>query len=310
MKQSGIYRIVNVVADRVYVGSAIVLDRRRKEHWNHLKAGRHPNTSIQVDWYEFGPQAFSFEVVEVVDDPQTLLEREQAHIDEELASGRGRLYNICLVAGSRLGTEHSVASRALMSRKALGRLLTAETRAKMSATKKGRKQTPEHRANYVASRRAKGGFQHKPESLARISATMAAKPRTPEWNAAISAGLKGKPKSEAHRLAMREVRRSLTQTQVDDILARRTAGETYVAIAQDYGTTKDTVRNWCRRFGEPLQNVYTTPDREAEMIRRHQAGETNAAIAASLGLSETTVWRKVRKWRAAQPQETQETQAA
>lgn len=44
---SGIYRIINSVNGKCYVGSSIDLNRRRKEHFYHLENNSHPNIHLQ-----------------------------------------------------------------------------------------------------------------------------------------------------------------------------------------------------------------------------------------------------------------------
>lgn len=99
----------------------------------------------------------------------------------------------------------------------------------------------------------------------------------------------------SHGEKLREVHRSLTVEQVADIVARRRAGESYVDIAKDYNTTKDTIRNWCLKEGVEKVNIYTTDEKREEMYRRREAGESLAQIAADLGVGEATVYNWHRK---------------
>lgn len=46
-----------------YVGSSKRLERRRKDHFKALAAGRHCNYKLHRAWKRLGPQAFRFEVL-------------------------------------------------------------------------------------------------------------------------------------------------------------------------------------------------------------------------------------------------------
>lgn len=88
-----IYKIINVVTEEFYVGSA-VNDRRRKwEHWTALKRNQHHCTRLQNAWNEFGEDAFYFQVEEAVAD-ERLLEVEDAYL--ALNAGQPHCYNTAL----------------------------------------------------------------------------------------------------------------------------------------------------------------------------------------------------------------------
>lgn len=68
-----IYRILNVVTDQFYVGSAVNFRRRRWEHLNALKKKTHHCEKLQEAWDSYGADAFEFEVLEEIPDAQALL---------------------------------------------------------------------------------------------------------------------------------------------------------------------------------------------------------------------------------------------
>lgn len=47
MKVAGIYQIRNIVNGKVYIGSAVNIERRWGMHKNRLKAGQHRNIHLQ-----------------------------------------------------------------------------------------------------------------------------------------------------------------------------------------------------------------------------------------------------------------------
>ena len=80
---AGIYLIWNEANARVYVGSALNIERRWSEHRHLLEHGYHTNSRLQVDWREHGASEFSFEIVEQIPtrDSQALAEPEQRWLD-------------------------------------------------------------------------------------------------------------------------------------------------------------------------------------------------------------------------------------
>lgn len=116
---SGIYCITNTVNGKVYIGSAIRVKNRFRQHRSDLRLGRHGNEKLQRAWNKYGPQAFDLKVIEPVLFPEDLIAREQYWIDHlnSVASG----YNILPQAGSRLGSVTSDESKAKMSLAKKGR---------------------------------------------------------------------------------------------------------------------------------------------------------------------------------------------
>ena len=111
-----IYRIVNAVNGREYVGSTTNFSSRCSKHKGMLRRGIHRNRHLQYDYNEFGPECFSYEVIEEVSEDYRF-EREQHWMDSS-----SNLYNILPVAG-----------------KARGRVHFEETKAKMSDSMRGRR---------------------------------------------------------------------------------------------------------------------------------------------------------------------------
>lgn len=100
---SGVYIIENVVNGRAYVGSAVDIQSRWKDHRIDLRLGRHHSKFLQRAWNKYGPQAFEFRVL-LYCDKFSLIRWEQIAINGHLSLlGRDQLYNSSLTAGSTLG---------------------------------------------------------------------------------------------------------------------------------------------------------------------------------------------------------------
>lgn len=107
---SGIYAIVNTKNSKVYVGSAINLDQRKKTHFTRLRCSKHPSKHLQAAFSKYGEEAFVFRMLESVEDIEKLLSREQHWIDTLVPA-----YNKRKFANSNLGLPKSSEERASQS---------------------------------------------------------------------------------------------------------------------------------------------------------------------------------------------------
>jgi group I intron endonuclease len=178
---SGIYQIRNVVNGKLYVGSAVCIEKRWSQHWRRLASKRHDNPRLQSAWYSYGPALFEFSVLEFVQDKSTLIAREH-HWIYWLLSATDDGYNLRPRAGSSLGVHPS-----------------AESRAKNSTTNTGRKWTDEHRANQAAA-------NQRPERRAQMSVVHKGKPKSAEHRRKIGAAHAGKKYSAEQRANMSAAR--------------------------------------------------------------------------------------------------------
>jgi group I intron endonuclease len=167
MNRTGVYQIINQVNNCVYIGSTSQgFGTRWKRHRKQLELGTHHSKYLQRAWNKHGEGAFSFHILEFVDSKDRILQREQYWIDLFLRNKpRTEIYNMSLVAGSRIGVSVSESSKAKISASLTGRkmpesqrlarmgkIASAETRAKMSATQSVRNFSDEHRSRISQSK--------------------------------------------------------------------------------------------------------------------------------------------------------------
>ena len=88
----GIYKIINVVNNKFYVGSAVDFKRRKTRHFSELRTGKHNNRHLQAAWDKYGEQAFVFVVVEELPDDAELLAAENVWLKEHV--GKEHCYNL------------------------------------------------------------------------------------------------------------------------------------------------------------------------------------------------------------------------
>jgi hypothetical protein len=78
---AGVYLIRNTVNGKRYVGSSKNVEQRWRQHRHCLNAGTSTCSRLQAAWRKYGPDAFAFEMVEVVLDDERRGEREQHWLD-------------------------------------------------------------------------------------------------------------------------------------------------------------------------------------------------------------------------------------
>jgi group I intron endonuclease len=161
MKKSGIYKIINVVNNKFYVGSAVDLRRRKTRHFCELRTGKHKNAHLQAAWNKYGEKAFTFVIVEEHPEGADLLAAENIWLKEHV--GKDYCYNLGVDAIAPM----------------LGKS------GELSPTW-GRKRTPEE---LVAQ--SWKGRRHRKESKERIRAYLIGKPRPAEVRAKIAASVSG-----------------------------------------------------------------------------------------------------------------------
>lgn len=132
-KISGIYRILNTINNRFYIGSSINVYRRVQVHFWALENNKHVNKHLQADFDEFKIDAFVVELIEHVENINLLLEREQHWMNNEAAIQQG--YNAYPTARNTLGQKLSEETKEKM--KEAHKNVSNETRVKLSKANSG-----------------------------------------------------------------------------------------------------------------------------------------------------------------------------
>lgn len=120
---SGVYKIINIINGKFYIGSSENLERRRREHFRELKSNRHANKKLQHSYNKYGKDNFKFEIIEYVKDVDSLFNIEQKWLDEL------RPYDKCV--GYNIATNTTSGMK--------GRKHSEETKRKFSEMRKGEK---------------------------------------------------------------------------------------------------------------------------------------------------------------------------
>jgi len=220
--KSGVYRI-NLGNGNFYVGSALNLNTRKREHLAGLKSGKHCNRRMIYVFRKYG--VFEFVVLETCP-PSERVGKEQELLDCHFDDPKN--VNMCRVANSTAGLEKSKATRQLLSKALTGHSVSDETRQALRLALTGRPLSQTHRDKVVA---AATGRKHpipsegwkKAQSLKQKGRKLP--PRSKKWcdNIAKSAkasplvmsqiekihnAQKGKPLTEEHKQNIRIARRA------------------------------------------------------------------------------------------------------
>jgi group I intron endonuclease len=185
----GIYKIINVINNKFYVGSAVDLKRRKTRHFSELRNGKHNNKHLQAAWVKYGEQAFVFVVVEEMPEAADLLAAENVWLKEHV--GREYCYNIGVDAVAPMlgvggeasptwGYKHTLENRAIIAAASTGRTQDQETIQRKTAHLIGKPKSAAVRAKISATLSGEGNYWYgkkRPDHGAKVSrAVMVTKP--------------------------------------------------------------------------------------------------------------------------------------
>ena len=134
----GVYRIVNNVNYKLYIGSSIHVNRRIYTHIQALNGKYHGNTHLQNAWDKYGGENFSFETIEIIDgSEEDIRKREQYWLDYYQSYDYNLGYNMSHYAIGGGGYEVSDDTRKKLSEAHKGKTHSEKTKKKMSEIKQG-----------------------------------------------------------------------------------------------------------------------------------------------------------------------------
>jgi len=181
----GIYKIINVVNNKFYVGSAVDLKRRKARHFSELRNGRHNNRHLQAAWGKYGEQAFVFVVVEQLATDADLLAAANVWLKEHV--GKDHCYNIGVDATAPMlgmsgelsptwGYRHSGENLKKIGVASKARVQSDDEKQKRRLTMRGKPQPAEVRAKISATLSGEGNFWYgkkRPDHGQKVSKAVA-----------------------------------------------------------------------------------------------------------------------------------------
>lgn len=235
---SGIYEIVNLVNGKRYIGSAVSIHRRWREHLRHLRAGKHKNRHLQAAWSKYGEEAFAFMVLAECE-PQRLIELEQDAMDRMAPE-----YNISPTAGSNLGFKFSEESRAKLSRATMGR----------------GKGVPRDPALVARTAEAHRGKVRPPETGRKISEKLTGRVRDPAHVEATASKLRGRKRSPEAVKHLIGNKHACGQTFSDE---RRAAMAASTREQYENGRSRERPPEYREKIAASLRGRKLTPEHRA-----------------------------------------------
>jgi group I intron endonuclease len=194
MMAHAIYKIINLVNNKFYVGSTVSTKVRFRQHRKLLRANRHHCKHLQAAWNKYGEDKFTFQIVEEVPSSRSLQEVEEIYLAQHV--GKSYCYNTGRSADApwRNAPAHITPN--------FGRLLREDQRQHISQKLKAF-----YAENYYNHPRV--GKIHSEATRAKISAAKLANPvkpwlgkvRSEETKAKIGDTQRSKPKGPGRRIS-------------------------------------------------------------------------------------------------------------
>jgi group I intron endonuclease len=125
--KSGIYKILNKANGKFYIGSAIDIKRRWRQHRHELRLDKHKNEYFQNAWNKYLEISFEFSILELSEIDKLEI-CEQFWLDWFKPYDRTIGYNISATAANITGYKHTENSKILMRQAGLGKRKSEEHR--------------------------------------------------------------------------------------------------------------------------------------------------------------------------------------
>ena len=134
-KISGIYKIINKVNKKYYIGSSNNILKRKCDHFWMLQNEIHDNCHLQAAYKKYSKENFEFIIIEQNIPIDQLLIVEQKYLDVAKKEKR-KCYNISFIA-ERL--EMSEETKRKISISNTGKIMSEQSKLKMSLVRKGKR---------------------------------------------------------------------------------------------------------------------------------------------------------------------------
>lgn len=191
-----IYKIINVVNNKFYVGSTTNKKVRFRQHRNLLRGNRHHCKHLQASWNKYGEDKFEFVVVEIVSDGMSLQQVEDIYLLQHV--GQPMCYN------SGYSSDAPWRNAPPQATPNFGKVMAQQQKEKISEALKefyaadyfnhprvGKKHTEETKLKIKQNRAPTAGENHY-----RYGKTL-----SDETKAKIGAAQRGKPKVEGRKVS-------------------------------------------------------------------------------------------------------------
>jgi group I intron endonuclease len=191
-----IYKIINVVNNKFYVGSTTNKKVRFRQHRNLLRGNRHHCKHLQASWNKYGEDKFEFVVVEIVSEGMSLQQVEDIYLLQHV--GQPMCYN------SGYSSDAPWRNAPPQATPNFGKVMAQQQKEKISEALKefyaadyfnhprvGKKHTEETKLKIKQNRAPTAGENHY-----RYGKTL-----SDETKSKIGAAQRGKPKAEGRKVS-------------------------------------------------------------------------------------------------------------
>ena len=139
----GVYKIINIINGKIYIGSSVNVRKRKNLHFSRLRKNTHECKHLQSAFNKYGEEKFKFEIIEYIKDKNKIIEREQYWIDNLKPYDKTIGYNSRKIAENNLHTKRSEEDRIKCGLASKGKKMSEEAKDKIRLYQKGRKKSPE-----------------------------------------------------------------------------------------------------------------------------------------------------------------------
>lgn len=138
-KNSGVYKIKNIITGDFYIGSSARLNKRLRDHKNKLSKNKHHNIILQRAYNKYGENNFIFEIICHCDESLNL------YLEQQYIDSTSPYYNIAKSSSApMIGRSHSQTSK--------DRMKLRKVRRGKDHPSYGTKWTEEYRQNWIKIR--------------------------------------------------------------------------------------------------------------------------------------------------------------
>jgi len=165
LSQSGIYRILNIVTGKCYIGSSVKISKRFNHHNMMLCSDKHHSNKLQRSWNKHGKDNFTFNIL-LICERDNLIMYEQICIDAYDSYKNG--YNVAPKAGSTIDIPRTDEWRKNIGLGNKGKIISEDARRKTSLSLTGRKASEESKQKMKESKIGKNS-DHSSKSVIRVT---------------------------------------------------------------------------------------------------------------------------------------------
>ncbi len=232
---AGVYGIFNLINGKVYIGSSVNVEKRLKQHKNHLTKGNHCNPFLSNAWNKYSQNNFCFSIIEKTE-TRNVRGLEQYYIDILKTHSREFGYNLNpnATGGNHIGNKASLESKKKMSLWQIGKKLSEETKRKIGLKSLGRNKGNKFNLGKKASDLTK-------QKLSEIQKIIQNRPEKKIQN--IQRGLQNR-ELNAKKQAM------FSLIQIDRVRWYYDDGMTQTGLAKMFNCSRTTIHNVlnCKKF--------------------------------------------------------------